>query len=190
MSEPQQQSLNPGLKATLDFAPLGLFFIVFKLHGLPAATAALIAATLISLAIIYTIERKLAVMPLLTGVFVTLFGGLTLYLHNDQFIKMKPTIINLIFASVLLIGVSLKKPMMKYVMEYAVQLTDRGWMLLSLRWGMFFVFLAALNEFIWRNYPTDFWVNFKVFGMLTCTIVFTIAQLPLIKRYLIEPEQP
>jgi intracellular septation protein len=186
MPAPQHKSAPPTLRAALDFAPLALFFIVFKWQGLLPATAALVATTLICLAIIYALEKKLAMMPLVTGIMVTLLGGITLYLHDEQFIKMKPTAVNLLFASVLLGGVAFKKPMLKYVMSYAFQLTDRGWILLSLRWGLFFIGLAALNEYIWRNYSTDFWVNFKVFGMLTCTLVFTIAQLPLIKRHMIE----
>lgn len=183
-----QQKTSPKMRATLDFAPLALFFVVFKLYGLLPATATLIGVTLISLAVTYAIEKKLAVMPLVTGVLVTVMGGLTLYLQDEHFIKMKPTIVNLLFATVLLGGVTFKKPMLKYVMSYAIQLTDRGWMILSLRWGLFFVGLAVLNEYIWRNYPTDFWVNFKVFGMLTCTIIFTVAQLPLMKRYMVEEQ--
>src|SRR5690606_26779187 len=106
-------------------------------------------------------------------------------LNDETFVKMKPTIVNLIFSSVLLGGLACKKPLLKYVLHYALQLEERGWWLLSLRWGLFFAFLAGLNEYIWRNYPTDFWVSFKVFGMLTCTVIFTACQFPLIQRYLI-----
>lgn len=186
MTALQHKPLPPSLRATLDFAPLALFFVVFKWQGLLIATATLIAATIVSLTITFIYEKKIAPMPLVTGVLVAILGGITLYLQDERFIKMKPTAVNLLFGAILLGGVACKKPLMKYVMSYAFQLTERGWMLLSLRWGCFFVFLAGLNEYVWRHFPTEFWVNFKVFGMLTCTILFTLAQLPLMKRYLVK----
>jgi intracellular septation protein len=151
-----------------------------------AATAAIMAATVISLIATYRIERKIAVMHLVSGVVISLFGTLTLLLHDESFIKMKPTLVNLIFAGLLLGGVYFNKPLLKYVMGSALTLSGDGWRILSLRWGFFFIFLAALNEFIWRNFPTDFWVNFKVFGMFTLTIIFTFFQIPLIKKHMQE----
>lgn len=178
--------MNPTLRFALDMGPLMVFFAAYRFYGLQAATAALIATTLVSLVITYLLEKRVAMMPLVSGVMVAVFGGITLWLHDDMFIKMKPTIVNLLFASVLLGGVYFKKPMLKYLLQTAFQLREEGWLKLSFRWGIFFIFLAGLNEFIWRNYPTDFWVNFKVFGMFTCTILFTLSQVPLVKRYWVE----
>jgi intracellular septation protein len=182
--------MNPKLKFVLDIGPLAVFFITYRLWGLFAATAAIMVCTLLSLAITYWIEKKIAVMPLVSGVAISVFGTLTLVLHDETFIKMKPTLVNLIFATILLVGVYLKKPLLKYVMESALKLTDEGWHILSLRWGLFFIFLAGLNEYIWRTYSEDFWVNFKVFGMFTITMIFTIAQLPLIKKYELSSPSP
>lgn len=175
--------MNHKLKLLLDIGPLGVFFLSYKAFGLLHATYAIMAASLISLLIIYWIEKKIAIMALVSGAVITIFGGLTIWLHDSSFIKMKPTMVNLIFASILLGGLYFKKPLLKYVMESALTLTDEGWRILSLLWGLFFMFLAALNEFIWRNFPEDFWVNFKVFGMLTLTMLFTLSQIPLIKKH-------
>lgn len=178
--------MSSGLRFALDMGPLFVFFLAYKFAGLMPATVVLIAFTAVSLGITYAMEKKISPMPLVSGVAVAIFGGLTLYLHNDTFIKMKPTLVNLLFASILLGGVCFKRPMLKYVLENAVHLTEEGWMTLSKRWGLFFIFLAILNEIIWRNFPTDFWVSFKVFGMFGCTIIFTLCQLPLMKRSMIE----
>lgn len=180
--------MSSTLRFLVDFGPLAAFFAVYKLYGLMAATAVLIAATTLALSVGYLKERKIAILPMITGVLVLVFGGLTLWLQDEYFIKIKPTIINLLFAIVLLGGCWFKKPLLKYVLGYALDMTERGWMLLSFRWGMFFMFLAGLNEYVWRTQPTDFWVSFKVFGMLSCTIIFTLLQLPLMKREMIEPE--
>jgi len=178
--------MNPKLRFALDMGPLLMFFVAFKLAGLMPATAALIVFTGLSLAITYGMEKRISPMPLVSGLAVGIFGGISLWLNDDYFIKIKPTLVNLLFASILLGGLAFKKPMLKYVLQSAVQLRHEGWMKLSLRWGLFFIFLAALNEFVWRHYPTDFWVSFKVFGMLTCTIIFMLCQIPLMKKYMIE----
>lgn len=170
----------------LDIAPLAAFFIGYQWAGLMTATAVLIAATLVSLAVTWLMERKIALSPLVSGGLVAVFGGLTLVLNDPLFIKVKPTLVNLLFATVLLGGLAFKKPLLKYLLEVAFQLTEHGWRLLSLRWALFFIALACLNEVIWRHYPEEFWVNFKVFGMLPLTIGFTLLQLPLIKRYMVE----
>lgn len=179
--------MNGKLRFVLDMGPLLVFFLTYRYAGLLAATAALIAFTAVSLMVTYMLEKKIAVMPLVSGIAVTIFGGLTLLLQDELFIKMKPTLVNLLFAAILLGGAAFRKPLLKYLLGEAMQLEDKGWMLLSIRWGLFFLFLAALNEVIWRNFSTDFWVNFKVFGMLTCTIMFTASQIPLVKRYWVEP---
>lgn len=192
----------PAVKLMLDLGPLAVFFVIYRLkggsevagpegkEGLMAATGALIVATLLSLAIQYWKERKLSPMPLVTGIGVTIFGTLTIVLNDELFIKMKPTIVNLLFALALLGGHIMGKPTLKYLLASAIALTEEGWRKLSLRWGVFFVFLAIVNEAVWRNFSTDFWVDFKVFGMLTLTMIFTAAQVPLIKKYMIEEEQP
>ena len=182
--------MHKNLRLTLDFGPLLAFFLAYRFAGLLAATAALIVFTLLSLAVTYAKEKQIAVMPLASGVVVTVLGGLTLYLHDETFIKIKPTLINLLFAAILLGGLCFGKSLFKYVLGHAFSLQEKGWRILSLRWGLFFIFLAALNEIIWRNFPTDFWVNFKVFGMFTLTMLFTISQIPLIKKYWMEPPTP
>jgi intracellular septation protein len=178
--------MNHKLKMLLDIGPLAAFFIAYRLVDLQTATAAIMVFTLISLIVTYWIEKKIAVMPLVSGVVITIFGTLTLVLHDDVFIKMKPTMVNLIFASALLGGVYFKKSLLKYAMGSALALSDEGWRILSIRWGLYFIFMAVLNEFIWRNFSTDFWVNFKVFGMFTMTIIFTFMQIPLMKKHHIE----
>ncbi len=171
-------------KLVLDLAPLLLFFVAYRAAGVMAATAALIVATLISMAVLYAAERKISLAPLISGVLVTVLGGLSIALNDDQFIKMKPTLVNCLFAAVLLGGVyGFKRGLLKHVLDVAFHLSDEGWWILSRRWGFFFLFLAALNEYIWRSYSTDFWVNFKVFGMFTCTIAFALAQMRLVTKH-------
>lgn len=170
----------------LDMGPLLVFFLAYRFMGLMAATGALIAFTLISLLITYSLEKRIAAMPLISGIAVAIFGGMTLWLNNDFFIKIKPTLVNLLFAFILLGGLYMKKPLLKYVLGSAFSVSNEGWMKLTFRWGVFFIFLACLNEYIWRNFSVDFWVNFKVFGMFTLTLFFTLCQIPLIKRYWVE----
>ncbi len=178
--------MNPNLRFALDMGPLLVFFLAYRFAGLMAATATLIVVTILSLAVTYKVEKKLSPMPLVSGIAVAFFGGLTLWLNDETFIKVKPTLVNLLFAAILLGGLYFKRPMLKYVLQSAVQMQDDGWSILTRRWGLFFIFLAGLNEVIWRNFPTDFWVNFKVFGMFTLTMLFMFSQFPLIKKYLIE----
>ena len=176
--------LAPSLKLLLDFAPLGVFFLGFKLGGVMTATIALMGATLLSIVIIYLYERKLAVAPMISGGLVMVLGGLSILLKDEQFIKMKPTLVNGIFAAVLLLdSYVLKRGLLKHLLDVAITMTDEGWRILSRRWGFFFLFLAILNESIWRNFPTEFWVNFKVFGMFTLTMAFAALQLKLVERY-------
>jgi intracellular septation protein len=177
-------SLSPNQKILLDFAPLAVFFLAYRLSGVMAATLALLAATLFGLALTYWAERKIALAPLITAGVVAVFGGLTLWLKDETFIKMKPTIVNGLFGAVLLGGVWIgKRGLLKPVLGVAFSLTEEGWRVLSLRWGVFFWCLAGLNEVIWRHFSTDFWVNFKVFGMLTVTLCFSLSQLRALRRY-------
>ena len=184
MVNPPQQKLPASLRLALDFAPLAAFFLGYRLDGLMTATALLIATTLASLAIIYVHERRISPAPLVSGILVALLGGLTLALNDEHFIKIKPTLVNLLFASVLLGGVyGFRKGLLRYVLDMALTLTEEGWRIVSRNWGFFFVFLAALNEMIWRNFSTDFWVDFKVFGMFTLTMLFAVSQMLLIQKY-------
>ena len=180
---------SPKLRLICDFGPLGAFFIAFKTAGILAATATLIVATLAALLVSYLVEKRIALMPLVSGAVITVFGTLTLILQDETFIKMKPTLVNLLFAAMLLGALYYKKNALRYVLGSSLSLSEEGWRKLSLRWGVFFIFLAALNEAIWRNFPTEFWVDFKVFGMLTLSLAFTMLQVPLIKKHWVEPQE-
>ena len=182
-----KRQLTASNKLLLDFAPLGVFFVAYKFADIMTATLALVLATTLSLAIIYAVERKIAMAPLVSGVLVAVFGGLTVWLDDELFIKLKPTFLNLLFASLLLGSAYIfRKGLLKYILDVAISLDERGWLILSRRWGFFFLFLAGLNELIWRSFPTEFWVNFKVFGMFTLTVIFALSQWRLIERHSVE----
>jgi intracellular septation protein len=200
---PGPKPINPLLKLVLELGPLGVFFFAntrgeWLAERIPAlgalggpifiATALFMLAMLISLAISYALTRTLPVMPFVTGIVVIVFGGLTLWLQDDTFIKMKPTIVNVLFGGVLLGGLAFGKSLLGYVFDSVFRLTDEGWRKLTFRWGLFFLVLAVLNEVVWRTVSTDMWVNFKVFGIMPLTIVFTLFQLPLINRYALPEE--
>ena len=174
------------LKFITDFCPLLIFFTIYYKSGnnLSAAIPPLIISTLIAVAIMYFVEKKIPYVPLIGAVVISLFGGLTLYFNNPIFIYMKPTIVNLIFAAILLISnLHFNKNYLKLFLKTAFQLNDEGWKKLNFRWAYFFIFLAILNEVVWRTQPETTWVNFKVWGMLPITIIFTAMQLPLINKY-------
>lgn len=175
--------LNPFVKLALELGPLAVFFLANGRVGIFNATAVFMAAVLVSLGVSYWLMRRLPIMPVITAVVVLIFGGLTLALQDEAFIKLKPTIVNLLFAGALLVGLLLNKPLLKIVLDAVFELTPEGWRKLTLRWALFFVFLAALNEVVWRTGSTDFWVSFKVFGVMPLTFVFALAQLPLINRH-------
>ena len=177
------------LKPVVDYTPLAAFFIAYLLKGLFVATGALMAATVVVVILSLAIERRIPVMPLVTAGIVMVFGGLTLWLNDERFIKMKPTIVQALFSVVLFGGLVLRKPLLKSVLGNAWQLTDRGWYLLTLRFAIFFAVMAVVNEIVWRSVSTDLWVNFKIFGILLLTFVFTAFQVPLITRYQV-PEAP
>jgi intracellular septation protein len=180
MAQPTQ---NPLLKLSLEMGPLVVFFGVNSAFGIFPGTAAFMAATVVALGISYALSRTIPVMPLVTAAFVLVFGGLTLYLADETFIKLKPTIVNLMFATILFIGLMTRRLFIKLIFEHAFQLVDRGWVLLTRAWIVFFLFLAALNEFVWRNFPTDTWVNFKVFGVMPLTLLFSICLFAFIMRH-------
>jgi intracellular septation protein len=170
-------------KSLAEFLPLILFFIIFKKYDLFLATGVLVISSFISLAFIYFLTKKLALMPLISALLVGIFGGLTWFLHDDIFIKLKPTILNVLFALVLWGGVAFKKPFLKYLFDGVFAMEDKYWFILAKRWGLFFIFLAIVNEVIWRNYPEEFWVSFKVFGMLPLSLVFTLSQAPFMLKH-------
>ena len=173
-------------KLVIDIGPLAVFFIFYTKSGLQAAIWPLMIATVIAVTISYILEKKIPIMPTLGAGIVLIFGGLTIYFNDETFIKMKPTIINVIFAIILYGGIVLNKPLLKYLLGAALKLEEKGWKILTQRWIAFFLALAILNEIIWRTQSTDVWVNFKVFGILPITFIFTMSQFPLIRKYQIE----
>ena len=181
MSEKPQ--LNPILKLVLDIGPLVLFFAANSRFGIFTATAAFMVAVLAALAVSYAITRHIAIMPVVTAVIVLIFGTLTLVLHNETFIKLKPTIIYLLFGGTLLLGLLINRPFLSILFDQMFHLTDEGWRKLTWRWVIFFFALAVLNEIVWRNFSTDFWVSFKLFGVVPLTFLFGALQYPLLTRY-------
>tara|TARA_A100001037_G_C15151387_1_gene639495 strand:- start:4529 stop:5107 length:579 start_codon:yes stop_codon:yes gene_type:complete len=179
----QYQSMNPILRLGIEMGPLVIFFAVNAIHGIFAATGVFMIAIVLSLAIAYAAARHIPTLPLVSGLIVLIFGGLTLYLQNETFIKLKPTIVNLLFASVIFGGLLFGKNYVKSLLGTMVELKEEGWRQLAVRWGLFFVAMAIVNEVVWRNFSTDTWVTFKVFGFLPLTVVFALAQTPLMNRY-------
>ncbi|MCG8355167.1 MAG: septation protein A [Kiloniellales bacterium] len=173
----------------LDYSPLAAFFLVYLKWGLFTATAALIVVTLITLALAWLIERRIAMLPLITAGIVTVFGGVTLLLHDETYIKMKPTIVQLLFTAVLLGGLAFKRPLLKHVLGQSLMLDETGWRRLTWRWAIFFAVMAAANEAVWRTQSTDFWVNFKVFGILGITLLFALAQTPLVLKHRLDEDE-
>ena len=177
---------RPVIKFITDFGPLLVFFTIYfkNDNDLKLAIPPFIIATLIALAIVYFLERKISIVPLTSGILITLFGGLTLYFDNKIFFYMKPTVINLLFAFVLFFGQYItKKSLLKIFFKNSLNLRDEGWNKLNHRWIYFFIFIAILNEMVWRTQSEVFWVNFKVWGLLPITFLFTASQLPLINKY-------
>ncbi|MGK9053218.1 septation protein A [Neorhizobium sp. CSC1952] len=196
----REEKQHPMLKLALEIGPLLVFFfgnlrgewLVEKLPALSAiggpllvATALFMVATVISLVISKIVFHHLPVMPFVSGVVVLVFGSLSIWLQDETFIKMKPTIVNTLFGAALLGGLLFGKSLLGYVFNAAFQLDEAGWKKLTLRWGIFFFFLAVLNEVVWRNFSDTVWVNFKVWGTMPITIAFTLAQMPLIMRHTI-----
>jgi intracellular septation protein len=183
MSAAKPKQLNPLLKLLLDFGPLLLFFFANSYRGIFFATAAFMVAILIALAIQYVMLKRLPVLPIVTAGIVLVFGALTLWLHNDTFIKVKPTIIYTMFGVILFAGLATGRPLLEAVLEGAFHLTEEGWKILTWRWALFFFALAVLNEIVWRTVSTDSWVAFKTFGFLPLTVIFALAQTPVFLRH-------
>ena len=168
----------------MDIGPLVVFFIFFKKTGnIIDAIIPLIIATTIAIIISYILEKRIPMMPTIGGIILIIFGGLSYYFENKIFFYMKPTIINILFAGTLIAGNYLNRPLLKYLMGSAINLSDKGWFELSKRWIIFFIFLAGLNEIIWRYFTEETWVNFKVFGIITLTFIFSLSLFPIIKKY-------
>ena len=200
-SDPKHKAVNPVLKLALELGPLLVFFFAnargewlierFPVLGnlgepIFVATALFMVATAVALVASWLIMRSLPIMPLVSGVVVIIFGTLTLWLHNDVFIKMKPTIINTLFGGVLLGGLLFGKSLLGYVFDSAFHLDAEGWRKLTFRWGLFFLVLALVNEVVWRSFSTDAWVTFKVWGIMPITVLFTLSQMPLVMRHSLE----
>lgn len=177
------------LKPLLELGPLVVFFLMNWKIGIFWATGGFMAATVVALTASWLLLKKVPVMPLFTAVFVLLFGGLTLYLQDELFIKLKPTLTNIAFAGILALGLAFDRPLLKYAFGSVFEMTREGWRILTIRWALFFLVLAALNEIVWRNFSTDTWVAFKVFGIMPLTFLFAAAQLPLLNRHALPEEK-
>ncbi len=187
MTEPSSSTTaaahNPLLKMALETGPVVLFFIANAKLDIFYATAVLMVSVLVSLGASWYLTRRIPVMPLVTAVMVLVFGGLTLYLHDDQFIKLKPTIVNCLFGTMLLGGLAFGTSFLETVMGESLQMDHKGWKILTFRWGIFFFVLAGLNELVWRTQTTDFWVSFKLFGIMPLTLLFALSQAPLMMKH-------
>jgi len=187
-AKPKRPKQNPALKLALEMGPLVLFFFTNAKFGIFIATGVLMVGVVAALAASWLLTRHVPVMPLVTAVAVLVFGGLTFIFQDELFIKMKPTIVNTIFGSVLLIALAMGKPLLPVVLDSMMRLTETGWKILTLRWGLFFFVLAGINEVVWRTQTTDFWVSFKVFGTMPLTVIFALAQLPLMMKHELKDE--
>jgi len=200
-SDPRRKEINPLLKLALELGPLLVFFfanargarLAEQFPALAAlggpifvATGLFMLATAVALAASWLLTRTLPIMPLVSGIVVFVFGALTLWLQDDVFIKMKPTIVNTLFGVVLLGGLLFGRSLLGYVFDSAFRMDAEGWRKLTLRWGLFFLLLAVLNEVIWRSFSTDTWVAFKVWGIMPLTLLFTLSQMPLIMRHSVD----
>ncbi len=185
---PEKAQLNPLVKLALDLGPLVLFFFANARYGIFAATAAFMVAIVAALIVSYLLIRRWPVMPLVSAFIVLVFGGLTLLLHDEVFIKVKPTIIYLLFAGTLIGGLIMGKQLLAIVFDSMFHLTDEGWRKLTLRWAAFFLFLALLNEIVWRTQTTDTWVSFKAFVVVPLTFVFAMLQYPTLTKFRADPE--
>jgi intracellular septation protein len=171
------------LRPAVDYGPLVVFFAAYYTADLFVATASLMATTAVVLVLSLVIERRVPAMPLITAAIVGVFGGLTLWLQDETFIKMKPTIVQVLFGLVLLGGLATGRQFLKMLLGKTISMDEEGWHKLTLRYGVFFFVMAALNEAVWRTQSTDFWVTFKVFGIMGLTIAFALSQVPTMTRH-------
>jgi intracellular septation protein len=190
-SDTNWDELRPQIiKLVLEIGPLVVFFITNARFEIYVGTACFMAAMVISLVLSWILLKRIAVMPLVSGVLVLIFGGITLLLHDDTFIKIKPTVINTLFGVTLIGGLFFNKPLLRFVFGDVYKLQDEGWRILTLRWGLFFLALAVVNEVVWRTQTTDFWVAFKVWANMPITVIFAALQLPVLNRYALKPVKP
>jgi intracellular septation protein len=178
---------SPFLRLGLEAGPLLLFFIANQLGGIMPATAVFMVATVVAVVLSVRLEKRWPIMPMVGCVFVLVFGGLTLWLDNDLFIKLKPTVVNLLFAAILFAGLATGRNFLKLMMGTVFELDESGWRILTWRWAVFFVVLAVINEVVWRNFTTEFWAGFKLFGILPLTLVFAMAQMPVLMKHQAKP---
>jgi intracellular septation protein len=190
VAPPPRKTLNPIVKFILELGPLALFFAVYSRLGIFAATGILMATVLVTLGVSYAMLRRIPIMPLVTAVIVVIFGSLTLIFHDETLIKIKPTALYILFGAALFVGLWLNKPLLKILFDGALHVTDEGWRKLTWRWAFFFLALAVLNEIVWRTQTTDLWVKLKTFGFLPLTLLFALAQTPLIMKYEAKDEAP
>jgi intracellular septation protein len=184
-----RKALNPWLKFALELGPLALFFLAYGKFNIFVATGVLMASVLVTLVVSYAMLRRFPIMPLVTAAIVVIFGSLTLILHDETLIKIKPTALYLLFGGALFFGLAIKKPLLKIMFDGALRVTEEGWRRLTWRWAFFFLALAVLNEIVWRTQTTDLWVKFKTFGFLPLTLAFALAQAPLILRFEAKSEE-
>ena len=175
--------LDPTLKFALELGPLALFFLVLWKFQIFVATAVLMVAVLITLAVSYLKLKRLPLMPMVTAVIVLIFGSMTLILHDATLIKIKPTVLYLLFSAALFFGLAFRRPILQIMFDGALHLTEEGWRILTWRWALFFLVMAALNEAIWRTQSTDVWAAFKSFGFLPLTVIFALAQTPVVMKH-------
>ena len=188
--------MTPRLNAAIEYGPLAVFLAAYfignryldDIGAILAATAAIMVATVVALSVAWFVQHRVPKVPLISGGLLMVFGGLTLWLQDPVFIKMKPTIVYLLFSTVLVGGVAMRRPLLKPLLGNAWQLDDTGWTKLTIRFGLFFMVMAGLNELVWRTQTTDFWVSYKVFGTMGLILVFTMTQIGLIHRHQIQPE--
>ena len=188
--------MTPRLNAAIEYGPLAVFLVTYFVGNrylddtgaIMLGTAAIMAATIVALSVAWIVQRRVPKVPLISGVLLMVFGGLTLWLQDPVFFKMKPTIVYLLFSAVLLGGLAMRRPLLKPLLGKAWQLDDTGWRKLTLRFGLFFMAMAGLNELVWRTQTTDFWVSYKVFGTMGLILVFTMTQVGLIHRHQIRTE--
>ena len=178
-----KQDFTPLLKLALEVGPLALFFVLNGKFGIFYATGGFMVATVLALSISRIVFKRIPLIALVTGIFVMIFGFLTIYLQDDTFIKIKPTIVNSLFAVILAAGLYFRRPVLKLALGEVMQLQEEGWRKLTLRWIVFFIFLAILNEAVWRNFSTPTWVAFKSFGIIPLTFLFMMSQITLIMRH-------
>lgn len=170
-------------KMLLEVGPLAVFFFANSQGGIFWGTGCFMVATLIALSLSFFIFKQIPMMPLVSGIFILLFGGLTLWLHDDLFIKIKPTLVNVLFGTILATGLFFQRYFLKYVLGEVFRLTDEGWKLLTIRWAGFFFLLAVINEVVWRNFSDESWISFKLFGIMPLTIAFAMSQMGLLKKF-------